>query len=55
MKDYVIRWKDVKYGESIVSANSVKEAREFAEKGLDHDFEEFDICGDWIIDNVEKI
>jgi len=55
IKRFKINWVTKRFGESLTSANSKKEARKNAEEGLDHDFEETDYLGDWHIESIEKI
>jgi len=55
MKRFKIVWKDIRYGESLVTAENEEEAREKAEKNEDEDFEELDPSGDWEIDEIIEI
>jgi len=53
MKLYRVNWTAKRFGESYVSANSEKEAKELANIGKDRDFEANDDLGDWFIESVE--
>lgn len=53
MKEYKINWIAKRFGESLTSANSKREARKNAEGGLDHDFETNNDLGDWFIESIE--
>jgi len=53
MKEYKINWVCKRFGESLTTANSKKEARKNAEEGLDHDFTPNDDLGDWYVESIE--
>ena len=55
MATYKIIWVSRLYGESMVEADSVEEARTKALTGQDHDFEVLDPSGDWDIDWIEEV
>lgn len=56
MKRFKIEWSSMRYGESVVIAETEEEARKKALAGEDEeDFEELDCLGDWNIDEITDI